>query len=94
MKQPPHTGVVVGLAALAGLFHGYAYGEAVIGAGMDTVVAYLAGFAVIQTAIAVAAYSLATRLTGKTEGSALNLRFAGFTLAGVGAAFLSGVVLG
>ena len=94
MKQPPHTGVVVGLAALAGLFHGYAYGEAVIGAGMDTVVAYLAGFAVIQTAIAVAAYSLATRLTGNTEGSALNLRFAGFTLAGVGAAFLSGVVLG
>jgi len=94
MKQPPSTAIVAGLAALAGLFHGYAYGEAVVGAGMDTVVAYLAGFAVIQTAIAIAAYTVAKRLTGKSEGSALNLRFAGFTLAGVGAAFLSGVVLG
>lgn len=94
MKEQPNTGIVVGLAAFAGLFHGYAYGEAVVGAGMDTIVAYLAGFAVIQMAIAVAAYWIAKQLTGKTEGSALGMRFAGFTLAGVGAAFLSGVVLG
>lgn len=94
LKHQPKTGIVVGLAALAGLFHGYAYGEAVIGAGMDTVVAYLAGFAVIQSAIAVAAYWVAKQLAGKTGESALNLRFAGFALAGVGAAFLSGVVLG
>jgi urease accessory protein len=94
MKQQPHAGIVVGLAALAGLFHGYAYGEAVVGAGMDAVVAYLIGFAAIQGAIAVAAYALAKRLAGSSEGGALNLRFAGFTLAGVGAAFFSGVFLG
>ena len=94
MKQPPSTAIVTGLAALAGLFHGYAYGEAVVGARMDTIVAYLGGFAMIQMAIAIAAYAIAKQLTGKTEGNALKLRFAGFTLAGVGAAFLSGVVLG
>lgn len=94
MKQPPSTAIVTGLATLAGLFHGYAYGEAVVGAGMETILAYLTGFAVIQAAIAIAAYAIAKQLTGKTEGSALNLRFAGFALAGVGAAFLSGVVLG
>ena len=94
MKKPPQVAVVVGLAALAGLFHGYAYGEAVVGAGMDTVLAYLAGFAVIQMAIAVAAFWIAKQLAGRSEGSLLNLRFAGFTLAGVGVAFLSGVVLG
>ncbi len=93
MKQQPHTGVVAGLAVLAGIFHGYAYGEAVVGAGMDALLAYLIGFAMIQSAIAIAAYAVAKRLTGG-QGSALGLRFAGFTLAGVGAAFLSGVVLG
>jgi urease accessory protein len=41
------------LAALAGLFHGYAYGEAVVGAGMDPIMAYLAGLCLIQMAIAV-----------------------------------------
>lgn len=94
MKQQPHQVVMVGLAALAGLFHGYAYGEAVVGAGMDTIVAYLIGFAAIQSAIAVGVYGGAKQLAGGHETGALSLRFAGFTLAGVGAAFLSGVVLG
>jgi urease accessory protein len=94
MKQPPKMPIVVGLAALAGLFHGYAYGEAVVGAGMDAILAYLAGFAIVQMAIAVGAYGIAKQLTGNAEGSTLNLRFAGFALAGVGAAFLSSVFLG
>jgi len=94
MKQQPKAPIVVGLAVLAGLFHGYAYGEAVVGAGMDTILAYLTGFAVIQLAIAVGAYGVAKQLMGNAEGSTLSLRFAGFALAGVGAAFLSGVVLG
>ena len=44
--------------------------------------------------IAVAAYWAAKHLGAGAEQGALNLRFAGFTLAGVGAAFLSSVVLG
>ncbi|MBE9140815.1 HupE/UreJ family protein [Nodosilinea sp. LEGE 07088] len=94
MREPPRTGVVVALAALAGIFHGYAYGEAVIGAGMGSVLAYLVGFASIQLAIASGSYWLAKRFGASEQAPSLSLRFAGFTLAGVGAAFLSGVVLG
>jgi urease accessory protein len=94
MRQQPQTPIVVGLAALAGLFHGYAYGEAVIGADMAPIMAYLLGFAAIQMAIALGSYWVARRFGASEQSSAINLRFAGFTLAGVGAAFLSGVVLG
>ena len=93
MKNLPHNNVVIGLAAFAGIFHGYAYGEAIVGAEMGPLAAYLLGFASIQMAIAFGAYWVAKRL-GKSEQGSLNLRFAGFTLAGIGAAFLSGVVLG
>lgn len=41
--------------AAAGLFHGFAYGEAVFGAETTPVLAYLAGFAATQYAIAVLA---------------------------------------
>lgn len=94
LRQQPQPTVVVLLAVLAGLFHGYAYGEAVVGAEMTPVVAYLLGFAAIQAGIAAAAYWVAKRLGAAEGSSSLNLRFAGFTLAGIGAAFLSGVVLG
>lgn len=94
MREPPKTGVVVALSALAGIFHGYAYGEAVVGAEMGSVMAYLLGFASIQMAIALGACWLAKRFGTAEQAPSLSLRFAGFTLAGVGAAFLSGVVLG
>ncbi|PSN18633.1 urease accessory protein UreJ [filamentous cyanobacterium CCP5] len=90
MKQRPQDWLVVALAAVAGMFHGYAYGEAVIGAEMAPLFAYLLGFASIQLAIAAAACTGAKRLAA----GEINLRFAGFTLAGAGAAFLSSVVLG
>lgn len=93
MRKRPPLVVVLGLAALAGLFHGYAYGEAIVGADMAPLLAYLLGFTSIQMSIAVAAYWAAKRLGAGGEQGTLNLRFAGFTLAGVGAAFLSGVVL-
>lgn len=41
------------LFALAGLFHGYAYGESIFGAETTPVVAYLLGLAIVQSAIAV-----------------------------------------
>lgn len=94
IRQHPHTGIVVALATLAGLFHGYAYGESVVGAEMTPIIAYLLGFAAIQMAIAVGAYGVARRFGAADQTSPLNLRFAGLALAGVGAAFLSGVVLG
>jgi urease accessory protein len=93
-KNSLPAGVVIALAAVAGLFHGYAYGEAVVGAEMSALVAYLVGFATIQMAIALGVYFTVRRLGVSDGAKALPLRFAGFTLAGIGAAFLSSVMLG
>ena len=49
------------LFAFAGLFHGAAYGEAVIGAEPTPVVAYLVGLAAVQMAIALASAALVQR---------------------------------
>lgn len=48
--------------ALAGIAHGYAYGEAIVGAEPTPLVAYLAGFALVQLAVIFAAYALARYL--------------------------------
>lgn len=93
LKQQPSTCWVMGLTAIAGLFHGYAYGEAIVGANMGPLFAYLLGFASIQMVIGLAACTIAKRLHPNTEIGALSLRFAGFTFVGIGLAFLSGVVL-
>jgi urease accessory protein len=94
LKQSLPAVVVIALAAVAGVFHGYAYGEAVVGAGMPSLLAYLLGFSTIQLAIAIAGYLMAKKLGASDEQTRLKLRFAGFTLTGVGAALLSGVILG
>lgn len=94
MKQQPSGWIVTMLAAMAGVFHGYAYGEAIIGADMTSLFAYLLGFTAIQLLISMSAYFIAARLSDGREKGMLNLRFAGFALAGVGGAFLSSVVLG
>jgi urease accessory protein len=53
------------LFAFAGLFHGYAYGEAIIGAEASPLYAYFIGFAVIQFAIS----SLVMMLTNPKAGA-------------------------
>ncbi|MEM8807243.1 MAG: HupE/UreJ family protein [Cyanobacteria bacterium P01_G01_bin.38] len=87
--------LVLSLGALAGIFHGYAYGEAIFGAEMSPLVAYLAGFATVQMAIALLFFAIG-RSASKQAPSlpSLDLRFAGFTLTGVGLAFLSSAMLG
>jgi urease accessory protein len=49
--------------ALAGLFHGHAFAEAVIGAEATPIIAYLAGLAVIQGGLMLAAMALAREAT-------------------------------
>jgi urease accessory protein len=46
------------LFAIAGIVHGYAYGEAIVGAEATPLFAYLAGFAVVQLCIASAGFAL------------------------------------
>jgi urease accessory protein len=74
--------------ALAGLFHGYAYGEAIFGAEQTPVAAYLIGFAAIQTAIAATAMLVTRSLAPVQMASATPARLAGAVIAGVGLTFM------
>ncbi|MEO0770430.1 MAG: HupE/UreJ family protein [Cyanobacteria bacterium J06649_4] len=86
--------VVVLLSAIAGIFHGYAYGEAVVGAEVTPLLAYLIGFAGVQCAIAYGAYLLSQQALNKNQTSGLiSVRHAGFMVLGAGAAFLGGLLV-
>ncbi len=60
-KLPP-AGVLGGALALAGVLHGYAYGESIVGAETTPLVAYLIGFAVIQLVLVNAVALLVSRV--------------------------------
>jgi urease accessory protein len=81
------AGAALTLFALAGLLHGYALGESIYGAEPTPLYAYLLGLAVIQSAVALAAMSVARVLTRRAADlSALRLLGAG--IAGIGLAVL------
>jgi urease accessory protein len=44
---------LVGVFALAGIYHGYAYGESIVGAQQSPLLAYLVGLAAVQYIIAI-----------------------------------------
>lgn len=77
--------VELGLFAFAGLFHGMAYAEGIIGAEATPLVAYLIGFAGVQAAIAVGV-QLIFRAIGSDRGL-LPARLAGAMVAGIGFTF-------
>ena len=82
------TLVAAGVFVLCGLFHGYAYGEAIFGAEQTPVAAYLLGFAAIQTAIAGAAMLITRQLAPSLLAQATPVRLAGAVIAGIGLTFL------
>jgi urease accessory protein len=105
-RRPLSTPAVVALTAFVGMFHGYAYGEAVVGAEPTPLVAYLIGFTLVQGAIAGVAYLLSQRtLVSKLSGNPFNnltesrsvgiiaLRQAGFVLCGAGTVFLGNLLV-
>lgn len=61
-KRVPAPALLLGFA-LAGLFHGHAFAEAVIGAEATPIIAYLAGLAVIQGGLMLGAMALAREAT-------------------------------
>ncbi len=85
---PAPTLALLVVGALTGFFHGYAYAEAIIGAEMTPLLAYGAGLATVQLAIAIGAMLLAQRFWQH-----LNYRFAGFSVIGAGVVFLSAIWL-
>lgn len=86
-----YISIVSLLAALAGLFHGFAYGEGIFGAESTPLVAYLIGFSIIQLAIAWGTYLIATKLS-KTVSVKYLTRLAGIAIAAMGMIFLSSVI--
>jgi len=86
-KTLPLSGAIA-FGALAGLFHGYAYGESIIGAEPPPLAAYLLGFTLIQAAIAFGAWWLGDRLLRRTPERAKALALPGLAIAGLGLVFL------
>jgi urease accessory protein len=76
------------LFAVAGFFHGYAYGESIFGAEPSPLAAYLLGLAAIQAALMVAIALVARRLGAELRGMAP--RLAGAAILGVGFTVLIG----
>jgi urease accessory protein len=73
------------LFVAVGWIHGYALGESIFGAEQTPLWAYLIGLAVIQSAVALAAMSIARLLT---QRDALRLRLVGAGIAGIGIAII------
>lgn len=84
---------IAGCAALAGIFHGFAYGEGIFGAESTPIVAYLIGFTTIQLAISLGTYVLASQLI-KSIPFKYIARFAGGAIASCGIVFLSSAIIG
>ncbi len=78
------------LAAVAGLFHGYAFGEAVVGSERSVIGAYLMGIGLIAVTIAFGAMLLTSQFLNQTTASALRTRAAGVLVACVGVVMLAG----
>jgi urease accessory protein len=87
--------VLAGLAAFAGIFHGYAYGEAIIGANMTPLLAYLLGFSVIQYGVAMLALLLGKLALKKFADKPLPvMQVLGFAICSVGVVFLTSSLIG
>jgi urease accessory protein len=74
------------LFAAAGVVHGYALGESIVGAEASPLGAYLAGLLVIQTVIAAAAYAATIRVQHRTPSfNRAGMATAGAVIALIGA---------
>lgn len=81
--------VLASLFGIAGVFHGYAYGEAIIGAETSPLLSYLVGFSMIQYAIIVAGIKLIEIIAERSEKlHGMAVRLGGASTAAVGAVFL------
>jgi urease accessory protein len=75
--------ILSSLFVVAGAFHGYAYGESIIGAERTPLAAYVVGFAVIQYCIAVAtgtALGMVAERASVSETMVMRLAGAGMAL--------------
>ena len=85
LRQSMSPGRALLLFAIAGLVHGYALGESIVGAEPSPLVAYLLGLLIMQSAIGVSVYA-AVRALARWP-----MRTAGLTAAGVLVALAGGI---
>ena len=85
LRQSMSAGRALLLFALAGLVHGYALGESIVGAEASPLVAYLLGLLIMQTAIGVVVYAAGRSLARWPA------RPTGLTVAGVLVALAGGI---
>jgi urease accessory protein len=88
-----NTLAIATLSGIAGLFHGYAYGEAIFGAEATPKIAYLLGFTVIQLVVSLSAFWFGKTML-KRETADQSLRSVGLIICGVGLAFFATQVIG
>lgn len=94
-RDRPHWLLTLGLGAIAGLFHGYAYGEAIIGAQMFPLFAYLLGFTLIQYGVALVAFLVGNLAVQKSANSSPTwLRLSGLAICAIGVVFLTSSAMG
>lgn len=95
MPNKPNWIVLTLLGAIAGLFHGYAYGESIVGAEMTPIVAYLLGFTLIQYGVSLLALKIGNAVSKNFAQKSLSpLRMAGFAIGAIGAVFLTNSLVG
>jgi urease accessory protein len=93
-RQTMSAAVVLGLFVVAGLFHGYALGESIVGAERTPLAAYFAGFAAIQIVVALAAMMVARRLAPQAGSQHVNMRLIGAGIVGLGLGAVATQLLG
>jgi len=71
-------------AAIAGLLHGYAFGEEILGADGLVIVAYLIGVVVVCSVIAVVVMQLVSKVLKLSDPGSVPLRIAGALVAVLG----------
>lgn len=85
---------MAGGLALAGLLHGHAYAESIFGAEPAPLLAYLAGFSLVQLGIAAAALLTHRRLMATSGSRVRRLSGAlGAVVGAIGVVFLAGTVV-
>lgn len=87
--QKLHPIISISLAAASGLFHGYAYGESIVGAESAPLMAYLLGFTLIQLVIALAAFWLSQPLDPEANQRDRWVQYFGYGTVAVGVAVLA-----
>ena len=89
LKRSAPALLIAGLFSVIGVFHGYAYGEAIIGAERTPLLSYLFGFALVQYAIIAGGVKAVTGMAAKSERlQTLAVRFGGLFATATGALFL------